>query len=199
MRKTRITGGSETEINEYPWMAYVATRHGSMCGGSLISDRWVVTAAHCALVHHDDIRVDLGQHDVTSATEAVLVRKYVAEIHIHPAYDPDWHNNDLALLKLQHPLDFSTVPHVRPICLPVSSSKTFSGYGAMVAGWGRTGVSSGTSIVLLETDVTVLSNTQCKSSGHSSHYIFDSMICASGDKDHQGACMGDSGDQDEVS
>ena len=83
-RSKRIIGGSETEINEYPWMAYVATRYGRMCGGSLISDRWVVAAANCAQVQSsNDIHVDLGQHDLYSATEAVLVRKSVSEIHIH--------------------------------------------------------------------------------------------------------------------
>ena len=192
-RSKRILGGSETEINEYPWMAYVATRHGAMCGGSLISDRWVVTAAHCAQVQSpNDIRVDLGQHDLHSATEAVLVRKYVSEIHIHPEFDLSRVRYDLALLKLADPVDFRVVPHVRPICLP-TGTKSYAGYQAKVTGWGRTSATTGTSRVLLEADVTILSNAKCKASGHSSSKIFDSMICAAGDDEDEGACKGDSG------
>ena len=174
--------------------AIATTSEFFFCGVTLISSKWVLTAAHCAQVQSSsDIRVDLGQHDLHSGTEAVLVRKSVAEIHIHPSYDTEWHSNDLALLKLKYPLDFSTVPHVRPICLPKNAVKTYVGWPAIVAGWGRTSTTSGTSSLLLEANVEVLSNEQCKASGHSSHHIFDSMICATGDSEDQGACMGDSG------
>ena len=194
MRATRITGGSETEVNEYPWMAYVATRWGSMCGGSLISKDWVITAAHCVGSGDPaDIRVDLGQHDLFSATEAVLVRKYLSEVHIHPDWDSQTISNDVALLKLDKPLDFSQVSHVRPICLP-TGSENFEGSAAKVAGWGMTSTSTGTSRVLLEADVTVLTNSECKATGHRPSNIKESMICAKGDGD-TGACKGDSGNE----
>ena len=193
MRSKRITGGHETEVNEYPWMAFVLTSHGSMCGGSLISDRWVITAAHCAMVQSPrHIRVDLGQHHLYDATEAVLVRKDVAEVHLHPSFDLNRFTHDLALLKLEVPVDFSEHSHVRPICLP-SGSNTYAGFAAVASGWGRTGHTSPTSQVLLETDVTVLSNQQCKASGIPASMILDDHICASGDFENQGVCKGDSG------
>jgi len=191
-RATRITGGSETEVNEYPWMAFVSTKRGSMCGGSLISEEWVITAAHCVSTDRpEDVRVDLGQHDLYSATEAVLVRKDVAEVQIHPDWNSRTVSHDLALLRLDIPVDFSEVSHVRPICIP-TGSRNFEGYSAKVAGWGKTSSSASTSRVLLEADVTILSNRECQATGHTVSNIKESMVCAKGEGD-VGACMGDSG------
>jgi hypothetical protein len=53
------------------------------------------------------IRVDLAQHDLNSGNEAVLIRKYVLEIHIHPEYDVAWNSYDLALFKLTDPIEFT--------------------------------------------------------------------------------------------
>ena len=193
-RSTRIIGGSQTEVNEYPWMAFITTRYGNMCGGSLISDRWVATAAHCVPVQSaGDVQVDLGQHDLYSATESVLIRKIVKEIHIHPQYGTEFVTNfDFALLKIE-PLDFSVIPHVRPICLPLDNSETYAGYSAQVSGWGKTNSDGDGTRVLLEADVTILSNRECKASGHPSYKIFDSMLCAAGEYKNQGICSGDSG------
>merc|ERR1719244_1148350 len=196
-RSKRITGGHETEVNEYPWMAFVLTSHGSMCGGSLISYRWVITAAHCAMVEGPDhIRVDLGQHALYDSTEAVLVRKDVIEVHHHPSFNLQQVSHDLALLKLKEGVNFLKHPHVRPICLlyPYYNNKnTYAGYEAVVSGWGMTGNTSPTSQVLMETEVDVLSNQQCKASGVPASMISDDHICARGDFENQGVCKGDSG------
>jgi hypothetical protein len=96
-----------------------------------------------------------GQHNLHSATEPVLIIRYVSEIHIHPEYYVDWNSYDLALLKLTDPIGLTVVSHVRPICLP-SGTKSYAGYPATVSGWGRISPGAGTSRVLLEADVTVL-------------------------------------------
>ena len=198
-RSKRITGGHETEVNAYPWMVFVLTSHGSMCGGSLISYRWVITAAHCAMVQSPDhIRVDLGQHALYDSTEAVLVRKDVIEVHHHPSFNLQQVSHDLALLKLKEGVNFLKHPHVRPICLPYpyyNNKNTYAGYEAIVSGWGMTGNTSPTSEVLMETEVDVLSNQQCKASGVPASMISDDHICASGDFENQGVCKGDSGNR----
>ena len=177
-RSKRIVGGSETEVNEYPWMAFISTRHGSRCGGSLISDRWVVTAAHCARPGLYDMVVTLGEHDLHNSTEAVLIINYVTEIHLHPQWGTNGRSFDLALVKIVEPINFSKIYHVRPICLPNNIENSYAGFPAVVSGWGLTNPHGGSSKVLLEAKVTVLSNRKCKSMY--SQTISDSMICAAG-------------------
>jgi len=185
IQNTRIVNGEETEVNEYPWMVYV-----SGCGGSLISDRWVVTAAHCVppFYHWNRNQIDLGQHDL----DTPAIRKYVKKVIIHENYNNNTHDNDIALIEFWNPVDFSKTPDIRPICLPSKSSETFAGYQAIVAGWGLTGDTDRTSKVLREANVTVFSDTECKGSWGWS--ITDNMICTAGyEKFQQGACEGDSG------
>jgi len=201
MQTNRIFGGRETEVNEYPWMARVISsyqdnngriRRGS-CGGSLISDSWVVTAAHCARSEKfgDAVRVEveLGQHN--RQTNA-LITTY-AKAFIHEQYNMPL--NDFALLKLDDPVDFDKNPLIRPICLPSSTDDDYAGSQAVLAGWGRTCETCEGSRVLLEANVTVLSRSQCQEKYDNTNiYIHESMICTStNDGNPQGSCKGDSG------
>jgi len=193
-----IVGEKETDINEFPWMALVSSSRGS-CGGSLISDRWVVTAAHCVQgLRGHDIYVYLGLHDLSFPPKSRYMLDFVSKVHTNPSYQPQhgWKGptNDLALLKLNRRVNFLKAPHVRPICLPSSSSEDFTRAQAEVAGWGLTGPESGKSKVLLKTALNVLPNTECLEI-FGSHGFEDSMICCRGasDTNYQGACKGDSG------
>jgi len=194
-----IDGGSITEIDEYPWMVHVSPFWFGIpfrCGGSLISDQWVVTAAHCVINddwgNPDEILVELGQHDLSSAA----MRPEVDKVIVHEQYTRKPLVNDIALLKLQDPVDFNKHPNIRPICLPSNSRENYAGSRAIVTGWGATGEHEDVSDVLLEANVTVLSDTECRRIyGGGLH---DSVICAKTtgtreDNSLQGNCRGDSG------
>merc|ERR1711892_348720 len=93
-KTSRIVGGKETEVNEYPWMAALAkTKTGDenfFCGGTLIGDQWVVTASHCLFNNQDgtdplratDISIVLGEHDTADSSESQIPRKTVNVVQI---------------------------------------------------------------------------------------------------------------------
>merc|ERR1719427_1174038 len=153
---TEVGGGDPTNPNEYPWMVFVKTvlsRYTfGMCGGSLISDQWIVTAAHCVDGRYKRVVVELGQHDRNTRA----IEKTISRVILHEDYGkPKKHNNDIALLQLPAPVSFNS--YISRICLPSKRAGTFAGLRATVAGWGSTEDGS-TSHVLLETDTNVISD-----------------------------------------
>ena len=160
----------------------------------MISDQWVLTAAHCVENNEkglvDRVTVELGQHH--TYTRAII--SSYAQVFIHPRYTKNTKEYDLALLKLDAPVDFNSVPHVRPVCLPSNRDERFEGLRATVAGWGHTSVDGRSSNVPLKTDVYVISNSECKH--QYSALIKDDMICTMSPKNgakYHGSCRGDSG------
>jgi len=185
----RQIGGKETEVHEYPWMVlfwFIPGNH-QHCGGSLINKEWILSAAHCWTVDEDfkypeNFAAYLGEHNFDHSIEfnreeneeekKTLVHKPVGYIVNHPKFNhPEWNEKgpittyDFALVKLADPVDFSVHPHIRPICLPTNTLNTYEGYTATTTGWGRTNKYGDYDILsqkLLENDVKVISNKQCR-------------------------------------
>merc|ERR1719422_2964349 len=183
-RGTRIVGGQETEVNEYPWQVGLVSSWGTSpwCGGSLISNQYVMTAAHCTEGSSpSDIRVLLGEHDISDAENYIVP---ISQIIDHPNYNFPF--NDYSILKLTSPITFSET--ISPICLPAITSEQYVGVLATVTGWGRLSSGGSSPNVLQEVDVTVLSNADCKNSYSE---ISEVHICAA--DNGKDSCQGDSG------
>ena len=154
-------------MNEYPWQVALVYRWYSYtkpyCGGSLISDRWTLSAAHCTegAGDVDDWHAVLGEHDIKSSAETDHVNADIALILDHPDYDSDTTNFDFTLIKMETAIDFSLHPHIRPICLPTNAENSFSNFAATVTGWGRTSSGGAVSTTLMEVDVNIITNTEC--------------------------------------
>ncbi|XP_030765186.1 CLIP domain-containing serine protease 2-like isoform X2 [Sitophilus oryzae] len=200
---SRITNGKGTNIEEFPWMVLVA--YGSpdeevefRCGGTVINNRYVLTAAHC--VHNSNITgVRLGEYDRSNSEEdcdsnyctAPVQDFYVENVIPHQKYNPKTFDNDIALLRLTSEADFS-YGNVQPICLPIEEmNDDLTGKFAIVSGWGLTeeGLKSS---VLLKASIPVLPIESCKNLYKSFTTLTSQQICAGGYRGRD-SCKGDSG------
>lgn len=203
--KTRIVGGDAVaDPSKYPWMAalvYSDTEEiydGQFCGGTLVAPEWVVTAAHCVCekesivpVQVSDMNVVLGMVDL-KATPDTYERIEVAQIIVHPGYDPVWTDNDVALIKLERPSAQLVIDHLeteRSDPLPISSEAVM----ATTIGWGETKAQIRSyPSQLQEVDLLLVPNKECAAFFEDGE-ITENMLCAGFPEGGKDSCFGDSG------
>uniref|UniRef100_A0A3Q2DQT1 Peptidase S1 domain-containing protein n=1 Tax=Cyprinodon variegatus TaxID=28743 RepID=A0A3Q2DQT1_CYPVA len=158
----RIIGGQDAQPGAWPWQVYFTTNDSS-CGGSLINDQWVLTAAHCINrddLYHTDVHLGVTQLDVSSPNK--LTRK-LSEIICHPDYHSFTSENDICLLKLSAPINFTN--YIQPVCLASENSTFHDGVTSLVTGFGVTGkfqnIYSGHTSTLQEVEVPIVGNNRC--------------------------------------
>lgn len=194
-----IVGGQPAQSGAWPWQVRLAitTQEGTfLCGGSLVSDQWVLTAAHCidnagSTVSPANVTVRAGSLQRDSGGVVVGVSRIIK----HHAYEPATTDNDIALLRLSSPLPLSsTINVVAPLSASQENQLAASNTLATVTGWGTTSPGGDSSTTLLQTQVPLLSSSDCAAtSAYGSSRLSSNMICAgypSGGKD---SCQGDSG------
>ncbi|XP_039546162.1 prothrombin [Pimephales promelas] len=207
---SRIVGGDEAEMASAPWqvMLYKRSPQELLCGASLISDEWILTAAHCILYPPwnknftiNDIIVRLGKHSRTKYERGIEKIVAIDEIIVHPKYN--WKENlnrDIALLHMKKPVVFTNEIH--PICLPTKSiakNLMFAGFKGRVTGWGNlreswTSNPKNLPTVLQQIHLPIVEQSVCRNS--TSVIITDNMFCAGylpDDTKRGDACEGDSG------
>ncbi|XP_077376524.1 chymotrypsin B-like [Festucalex cinctus] len=183
----RIVNGEEAVPHSWPWQVSLQQSNGfHFCGGSLINENWVVTAAHCNVKTYH--RVVAGEHDKGyGSNEAVQVLR-PAKVFTHPQWNPRTINNDIALIKLTSPARLGT--NVSPVCLAEATDDFAPGRTCVTSGWGLTRYNApSTPNKLQQAALPLLSNEQCKR--HWGSNISSVMICAGADG--ATSCMGDSG------
>ncbi|NXV80192.1 KLK14 protein, partial [Atlantisia rogersi] len=122
----RIVGGYPCVPRSQPWQVFIYSP--VRCGGVLLRDRWVLTAAHC---RSRDLRLRLGENDL-QRPEGTEQQRLVTKAIPYPTFDPDTLDNDLMLLRLDRPVVFNDA--IRP--LPLPSSCPTPGTTCLVSGWG---------------------------------------------------------------
>lgn len=133
-----ILYGKRTTIGEYPWLAAMFFNNQFRCASSLITDRFVVTAAHCVVIERnivpkEAIALFLGSNNLMDRGPQVQTRG-VRNVHVHPEYiRPS--DADIAVFELGSPVQFTQT--VKPICLSLRAAEQMIGSEGLVAGWGK--------------------------------------------------------------
>ncbi|KAL6257052.1 hypothetical protein P5V15_011987 [Pogonomyrmex californicus] len=189
----KIVGGRLARRGEFPFQVSlqdIKTEH-HFCGGSIINQNYVLTAAHC-LTEKDikEISVNVGTTDLTKPHSIYLV----ASSYIHEEYNASnsW-INDIALLKLKTPFVFSSL--VSPVPLPIQDQLVSDRAIGMVSGFGRLDLLGNSTKQLYVADIIIAKHKYCKDKywDTSSIPIYPTQICAFDPVTRKGSCHGDSG------
>ncbi|XP_049881037.1 phenoloxidase-activating enzyme-like isoform X2 [Pectinophora gossypiella] len=216
----RIVGGNATGIDKYPWLVVIEYVQGNriklLCGGALISGRYVLTAGHCVIgdvlkagtprhvrlgeydtsndvSEPDCVKVPGGGMDCTEGVKVIAIEKVIP----HPQYNPSnsLRRNDIALLRLRETAPYTDF--IRPICLPerditISPPPTLKMY---VAGWGAVNETVSKSDIKLHVEVPLIDKDQCQTVYSRPQFnvpLWNGQLCA-GAQQGQDSCKGDSG------
>jgi len=186
----RIVGGHEAAENQWPWQVALFIDDAYFCGGSLISDEYVMTAAHCAdgAIYFNILA---GAHDVRADSEPHRVEITSYEGFTHPDWNPNTLENDVALIRLPEKIEFND--YIRPACLPPAEDESNGYVGQLTTpvGWGKNADSAGgiTPKLQMVEDLPVIDNPTCN---ESYGIIYDGIMCIDS-SDGKGVCNGDSG------
>lgn len=194
MIESRIVNGYRARRNQFPYqVSLLAAIEGGrfyVCGGSILSAQWILTAAHCTQPHQNFI-LRFGSISLWAGGQVRLVTS--SSVINHPGYDQITLNNDIALIRLDEPLDLVN-GELRAISLPGSAliDDLLVGNRSRVAGWGLDNTRK-ISPVLNFVDLQIIDNPGCRRV-YGEDRVVDHVVCGIGYNHlNQATCGGDSG------
>ncbi|XP_063286939.1 transmembrane protease serine 9-like [Pelobates fuscus] len=198
---SRIVGGVNAEYGEWPWQVLIKYNGAFTCGGSLINNQWVLSAAHCFDYpsNPENYNMYLGMYQLGGSNPHGISFQ-VERIIKHPNYNTTTKMGDIALVKLKNSVNFTD--YILPVCLPAASVSFPSGLECWVTGWGTR--SSGETLpspnTLQKVMTPLINYTQCDQMYHIGSsvssdvtIIQEEKICSGYKEGGKDSCQGDSG------
>jgi len=186
----KIVNGQEAARGDWGWQVSLTNNGRHFCGGSLINDQWVISAAHCFQFPFPQPSqgVEIGLHN-RFMKESYTVSRRISTLHLHESFSMQNMRNDIALLRLSSPVQFRN--EIVPVCLP-SRAVDITGRTGWLTGWGLDRFGGNLSNDKMQVSMDVLPDTRCQQI-YSYMYSTQAMICCGEFNVNKGACQGDSG------
>ncbi|XP_045507027.1 vitellin-degrading protease-like [Colias croceus] len=185
---TRIVGGEDVDITEVPYQVSLMFRGRHTCGGAIISNDLVITAAHCLVGSlPSNLQIRAGSSSSRTGGEIYQVGDYV----YHSNFTYSRMDCDIGVLWLSQPIEFNE--RVAPIDLYEQDEEIEDGDETIVTGWGNLREGGGSPQTLQIVSVPTVSEGMCSRAYSPLYRITKSMLCAGVPEGGKDACQGDSG------
>ncbi|XP_015341579.1 plasma kallikrein isoform X4 [Marmota marmota marmota] len=190
----RIVGGTNSSLGEWPWQVSLQVKLTSLshlCGGSIIGNQWILTAAHCfdGISLPDAWHIYSGFVKLSNITKETYFSR-IKEIIIHQKYKISEAGHDIALIKLQAPLNYTEFQ--KPVCLPSKNDANTIYTNCWVTGWGFDKEKGKIQNILQKANIPLVTNEECQKR-YRDYVITKQMVCAGYKEGGKDACKGDSG------
>ncbi|XP_009578755.1 PREDICTED: transmembrane protease serine 9, partial [Fulmarus glacialis] len=187
---TRIVGGSEASRGEFPWQVSLQENNEHFCGAAVLTEKWL--GGGRTLHPFQDPSMWAAYTGTTSlrGSDSGAVKMGITRIILHPSYNADTADYDVAVLELKRPVTFTK--YIQPVCLPDAGHHFPTSKKCLISGWGYLREDFLVKPEFLQkATVELLDQTLCSSLY--SHVLTDRMLCAGYLEGKIDSCQGDSG------
>ncbi|NXJ83195.1 TMPSC protease, partial [Trogon melanurus] len=194
-----VVGGHDAPVGTWPWIVSLQTRlararYAHICGGVLVKENSVLTAAHCVTGREDPRtwRALLGTTNLRKPGRHTAIRR-IRNITVHAEFKRETFENDIAFFELGSAVRYGN--YIQPICLPPARLRLHleNETECFISGWGRTAEKGKYSSVLKEAQVEIIPLNVCNRSEAYGSLVNSNMICAGSRSGGTDSCQGDSG------